>query len=320
MSIRILNLVPNFTDSAKKILDKIGSVDYADMTQEQLKQQVAHYHAIITSLGVTFDKDVFDSASQLQVLATPTTGLDHIDMDAAQDKGVAILSLRGETEFLDTITGTAELAWGLMIDIMRKMSHSFFSVKKENWKRENFRGHTLQGKTLGLIGHGRLGKMMARYARAFDMKVIVYDPYVENAPQHGEMRSDFRDLLKNSDIISIHVHLNDETRAMINADSFGRMKKSAYLINTSRGEIVNEKDLLNALEEGLIAGYAADVLSGELSFDTENVSHPLIAYAQKSDNCIIVPHIGGVTHESREKTDMFIAQKIESFYKTSQSI
>ena len=189
-------------------------------------------------------------------------------------------------------------------------------VKNYRWDRESFRGRNLYGLTLGVIGLGRLGKWMARYGNAFGMDVLYHDPKLltSNVDSLGTEAS-FDELLQKSDVISIHVHLNKETENMFNAEVFKKMKNTAYLINTARGDIVHEGDLLNALQSQEIAGYGTDVLAGELNFNKEFSKHPLVEYAKESRNVIIVPHIGGMTVESRERTDIFIAEKLKKFLK-----
>lgn len=316
MPYKILNTIGDvFTPEAKEILGQWGKVDYLIPAQDKLAEIVGEYDIFVVGLGLNFTKEIFDKATNLKVIATATTGLDHIDVEYAKSKGIEILSLRGENEFLDTITGTAELAFGLLIALVRQIPAGFDSVKNYEWNREKFRGHSLYGKTLGIVGLGRLGKWMARYGVAFGMKVIACDPYVtdEIFEKLNCRKVNFENLLKESDVVSVHVHLNKETENMFNKNAFEAMKKTVFIINTSRGKIVDEKDLLEALENKKIAGAASDVLANELDFDKNFTSHPLIEYTKHNNNLIIVPHIGGMTYESREATDIFIAQKLKRY-------
>ncbi len=314
MAYKILNTIGEvFTPEAKKILEQIGEVDYLIPAQDKLAEIASQYNIFVVGLGLNFTKEIIDKATNLKVIATATTGLDHIDVDYAKSKGIEILSLRGENKFLDTITGTAELAFGLLIALARQIPAGFDSVKNYEWGREKFRGRSLYRKTLGLVGLGRLGKMMVRYGSVFGMNIIFFDPHKsqKDAAKLKCKKVSFGDLLTKSDVISVHVHLNPETENMFNKAVFARMKSVAYLINTSRGKIVNEKNLLEALKKRRIAGCATDVLADELNFDKKFKNHPLVEYARKNSNLIIVPHIGGMTYESREATDIFIAQKLE---------
>lgn len=308
---KILNTIgEKFSEQGKEILSEIGATDYLDLTQEKLLEVVDKYDAAIIGLGLNFNKEVLDRAKNLKIIATATTGLDHIDVERAKQKAVEILSLKGEDEFLNSITGTAELAFGLIISLLRYIPWSFDDVKNYRWDRESFRGYNLAGKTFGVIGVGRLGRMTVRYAKAFGMNIIAYDPHVENT---GCEKVSFGELIGRSDIISIHVHLNKETENMFNAEIFEKMKPNAFLINTSRGKIVNEDDLLVALKNKKIAGYGTDVLADELDFDKNFSNHPLVEYAKNNRNVIILPHTGGMTYESREATDIFIAEKLKKY-------
>lgn len=313
MNLKILNTVgKKYTEEARKILEQIGQLDCLDLTQTELEDKINSYDILLVGLGLNINKQMIDKGSNLKIIATATTGLDHIDIKYAKGKGIKIISLRGENEFLNTITGTAELAFGLMIDLIRNISDSFNSVKNYEWNREKFKGHNLRGKVLGIVGLGRLGRMTAKYGNTFEMKVIGYDPYIEKKIfQKAKCKKvDFEELLNESDVISIHVHLNKETKNMFCEKVFNKMKTSAYLINTSRGKIVNENDLLEALKNNRIAGYATDVLANEPTLNKEFDNHPLVEYAKNHNNVIIVPHIGGMTYESRKATDIFIAEKI----------
>lgn len=312
MALRILNTIGNqYPAEARTVLKTLGSIDYATPTQVELVQTIGDYDAAVIGLGLKFDKSVIEVGRKLRYIATATTGLDHIDTALAAERGITVVSLKGENAFLDTVTGTAELAFALILDLMRFMPCAFDSVKRYEWEREKFRGYNLFGKTLGVVGLGRLGKMAARYGKAFGMRVLFADPNVEHGTVPDCEKCDFDTLLKDSDIISIHVHLSPETENLFNREVFERMKKGALLINTSRGKIVNEADVLDVLKSGHLRGYGTDVLTDENDFPTKGFKdHPLVEYAKQNRNVIIVPHIGGMTHESRVATDLFIAEKL----------
>lgn len=313
MKLKILNVIgEKFSPEARNVLDSFADVDYKTPTQDELANMISSYEGVVVGLEVKFDKNVLEKASKLKFIATATTGLDHIDVSLAESKGIQILSLKGESDFLDTVTGTAELAFGILLSLLRFIPHSFDSVKNGQWNREMFRGRNLYGKTLGIVGLGRLGKMTARYGRAFGMNVLYCDPYVDakNFPDYKKV--DFDTLISESDFVSVHVHLSKETENMFNVSTFKKMKKTAHLINTSRGKIVDEDALLEALKDKVIAGYGADVLSDELSFKGGTFSdNKLVDYMKNHNNVIVLPHIGGMTVESREATDLFIAEKIK---------
>ena len=309
---KILVTIPNFTEAAKTTLTSAGEVFYQTPTQKSLPESLIGFDAALIGLGLNFNREVLTAATRLRVIATATTGLDHLDTASAQKQGIEILSLRGEDEFLNSITSTAELAFGLILNLMRNIIPAAASVKRHEWDREHWRGHNLQGKTLGVVGVGRLGRMMVRYGLAFGMRVLGCDPNVD-VTTIGAEKANFEELVEKSDIISVHVHLTPKTENLFNRSIFEKMKSTAYLINTSRGKIVNEDDLLEALINKKIAGYGADVLAGQLEFDKKFNDYPLVEYAKAHDHCLIVPHLGGMTFESREATDIFMAKKLVDF-------
>lgn len=309
----LVTLGSAFTPAAYAALEAVAEVDVRLPSQEELAETLQQYDAVLIGLGLQFTAEALRGNNRLKTIATATTGLDHIDLQAAEEQGIAIVSLRGEDEFLHTITGTAELAWGLLIALWRQVLPAAASVARYEWNREAFRGHNAYGQTLGIVGLGRLGSWMARYGNAFGMRVMAYDPEADEQrfADCGVERVGFDALLAESDAVSIHVHLTAQTERMFNAAAFQRMKDSAVLINTARGNIVDEAALLNALQQKTVAGYATDVLADELQFaKTGMQGNGLVEYAKAHDNCLIVPHIGGMTHESREATDLFMARKL----------
>src|SRR3989344_2370197 len=313
---KILNTIgEQFAPEAKKILDRLGSVDYKSVTQIEFEKIVGVYDAIVVGLTPLINKAALVRAKCLKIIAIPANTLTSIDLDYARAKGIRVVSLLGETAFLNTITSTAELAFGLIIALTRFITWSFGAVKKYEWKREQFRGRMLYGKTLGVIGMGRLGRWIARYAKSFKMAVVFYDPYVEKSSIPGCQRVSFGELLKQSDVISLHVHLNQETEKMINVRSLKEMKKGVYLINTAVAGLVDEQALLAALKQGRIAGYGTDILGDLSNFNSSLAAHPLVEYAKANQNVIIVPRTGGMTHESRTRTDVFIAEKLAKYLK-----
>ncbi|MDP3646174.1 MAG: NAD(P)-dependent oxidoreductase [bacterium] len=323
MKHKILITIPEFTSEAGTILTKLGQVDYRAPLQKELSRLIGAYEVVVTGLGLVFDRDVLRSASRLVCIATPTTGLDHIDLEVAKEKGIAVISLRDERDFLNSITGTAELAWGLVLSLARRIPEAEEAVRRGRFDREAFRGHELSGKTMGIVGLGRLGTMVARYAAAFGMRVLFTDPNVSATEGDAYKRVSFDELLAESDVVSIHVHLDDHTKGMFNERAFKMMKSDALLVNTSRGGIVDEKALLESLRSGHLGGYGADVLADELTFSPPTKippRHPLVAYANDHRTVLLLPHIGGMTVESRAKTDIFIAKKLRAHLEAAEHV
>ncbi|MBN1674165.1 MAG: hypothetical protein JXR37_24160 [Kiritimatiellae bacterium] len=266
--------------------------------------------AYFASLRVRVDAEVLERAARLRVIATPSTGLDHIDMARAETRGITVLSLKDDTEFLAGITATAEMAWALLLATVRRLPWSFAAARRGEWARDRFRGHQLSGKTLGILGYGRLGRMVARYGKAFGMHVLACDTR-DVRPEAGVRIVDFDTWLRESDVLSIHIHLTAGNRHVIDAAAFAKMKEGAVLVNTSRGAVLDEAALLDALRSGRLGGAGVDVIDGEWS-DTL-ADHPLIRYANASENLVISPHTGGVTFESQRMAYERMVGKLREF-------
>ena len=226
---------------------------------------------------------------------------------ALKKYGIKVFHLRGQRRFLKEVSGTAELTIGLMLAVLRKIPQSFTAVKSNSWLPGPYRGNEVAGKTIGIVGCGRLGSKVARVAVALGMNVIAYDPYISRFPAAVISKKSLQCVLKESDIITLHVPLLPDTRYMIDSKEITQMKDSVVLLNTSRGSIIATQPFLDGLKSGKIAAAALDVIEGE--HEIESSSHPLIQYASEHNNLLITPHIGGATFESVEKTDLFILDK-----------
>jgi D-3-phosphoglycerate dehydrogenase len=313
--IRILNIEPGgYSDEARAVLQQIGELYEKQMSRDELLDEIENYDVLIVRLSQQIDSSILDRAVRLKAIVTATTGLDHIDTKYAGQKGIAVLSLKGETEFLNSIMATAEHTWALLLSLLRKVPAAAADVNAGNWQRDKFKSHELHGKTLGIIGHGRIGRKIAGYGKAFGMKVIAYEVNQANKTPEIEFTNTIQELLERSDIITLHVPLEESTRKLIGKKELLRTKKGALLINTSRGEIIDEAALSEALENGRLAGAALDVLSDERGASLK--SNPLVEYAVQNSNLLITPHIGGATYESMEKTEVFMAQKLSAFLKS----
>lgn len=310
-SIIVLTEPKGYSPKAISILSGIGEVKTWDEAKDSpgLSARVA---VLAIKLGLKISKEMLDQLPALKIIGTSTTGLNHIDMAEVERRGIAIASLRGETDFLRTIFPTGEETVGLMIMLMRNLHLGYRGILAEEWWKERSYGHELAGKTLGVIGFGRLGSIVTRYATALGMKVLASDPNVSAADiaSGGAVKVSQEDLLKNADVVSLHVLHTPELNNMIGRNEFRMMKPTAYYINTARGELNDEAALLEALEEKWIAGAALDTLANEDPTGAFLKGHPLVAYAKDHPNLIIVPHLGGATFESMAKTEDFIAEKI----------
>jgi len=297
----------DFSQDVIEHLKQFAQVDIAPCKQEDLKDIFQNYDVFWFRLGFRINADLISEDVRCKIIATPVTGIDHIDENACAAHGVKIICLRGEREFLKEVRATAEMTIALTFAVMRNMMDAAKDVETGQWRRDLFRGYEIYKKTIGIIGLGRLGAITAEYFKALGAKVIGYDINLDNAPDFVEIENSIDDVVKKSDIISIHVKYDETTHHLIDETTFQYFNDEKWLINTSRGGIVDENALLKALEEKRIAGAGLDVIQDEHLFNPEN---SLMQYAQKNRNLIIVPHIGGNTYESFEKTEWFIAKKI----------
>lgn len=298
-----------FSAEAVAELTRLGRVRLADLDQESLQQAMPEFDLVWVRLRNRIDAQMFQAAPRLKALATPTTGLNHIDLAAAECRGIEVFSLRGETEFLRDVRATAELTIGLMLALLRHIPSATTHTRAGGWARDRFRGSELFGKTVGVVGYGRLGKLVATYLNAFGANIIVSDPYIcETNLEPPARRTSLQQLLAQADLVTLHVNLTEQTRGFFGRPQINSMKPGALLVNTSRGELLDEAALLDALHSGKLAGAALDVLADEYAGSIG--SNPLIEYSRQHDNVLITPHIGGCTVESMAKTEVFLARKI----------
>jgi len=233
-----------------------------------------------------------------------------------RDRDIMVLSLKNEVEFLDDVHATAEHTWAMILALLRKIPAAYQSVLNGEWDRDSYKGHELNAATLGIVGLGRIGSKVARYAEVFGMKVIAYTDKYREKPPYIELVNNLDQLLELSDIITIHVPLNAGTENMIAENEFLQMKENALFVNTSRGEIVDEHALIRALENGRIAGAAVDVICHEERMIPKGNSS-IVKFARQDARLLITPHIGGATYESMEKTEVFIAEKLAKYFMNS---
>lgn len=278
------------------------------MPRDALRQRLGAYDAVFVRLAHRFDHDILRRSPRLAVIVTPTTGLNHIDIETAATAEISVLSLRGERAFLETIHATAELTWGLLLALARRLPAAGRHAAEGGWDRDRFKGIELAGRTLGIIGYGRLGARVAEYGRAFDMKILACDPTAE-LPGWASGR-DLDILCAEADIVTLHVTSKPENRGLIGAKQFARMKPGALFINTARGDIVDERALLQALEEGGLAGAALDVLAAEYDPKAEPIADQLRRFARESGTLLLTPHVGGATYDSMARTEEFMVERL----------
>ena len=289
------------------MLQSVFDVQAIDANRQQLIAAISNFEVLWVRLRNMIDKEIMDHAPKLTTIATNTTGLNHVDLDEAAKRKIAVVSLKGEYEFLSDIRATAEHTIGLALALLRKIPAAHNHASAGGWDRYPFKGHELYEQTAGIIGYGRLGKIVAGYFKAFGMKVLVCDPNVADTPD-DVLKVHLDELVRQSDVISLHVDYRPENNQMIDKSVFDHVKQGAVFINTARGELVNESDLLAALNSGRLAGAALDVVASEHT--NSDVRAALVQYTTGNDNLILTPHIGGNTFESHFKTEEFLAQKL----------
>jgi D-3-phosphoglycerate dehydrogenase len=319
--VKILNAEPyGYSVDATNILSTLGEVIKKNCDRKELISLIGDVDILIVRLANNIDKEILSKATKLKVIVTATTGLNHIDLIEAEGRGIAVLSLKDEKEFLHSITATAELTWSLILNLYRNIVPAIQSVAQGSWNRDKFKGNQLQGKTLGIVGFGRLGSIVAEYARAFRMNILVNDIGPKTTPDYV-IQVDLLTLMKESDIVSIHINYNKDNYHYINKDNLRYIKHGATFINTSRGELVDEDALLELFNTGQIANIGTDVLENETNIDTHWMQKSkLYQKSLTSNQILILPHIGGATFESMEGTEVFMAHKLQQFLQQNHEI
>lgn len=271
------------------------------LTREQLLEVMPDYDGLIVRSGTQVTADVLAAGKQLRVVGRAGVGIDNIDVKAASMHGVVVMNTPGANSM-----ATAELTLALMLAVSRNIPQSHASLKAGEWRRSDFVGTQLYHKVLGIIGFGRVGKLVAERAKAFGMDVIVFDPAAleETARDLGVLLVDMDDLLAQSDYVTLHAALTPDTNKLINANTIRQMKDGAVLINAARGKLVDETELADALKSGKLAAAAVDVYSSE----PPPADHPLIGLP----NVVHVPHLGASTREAERDVGIQIVGQVVS--------
>ncbi len=294
----------------KKKLMSYGKLFYEpNITKVQLKNLLKKNKKINTIFcnpnrqGYILNNDILKGTS-IKLINTASTGLNHINLNDCKKLGIKILSLTKDYKLIRQLPSTSELAFGLMINLERNIFPSFHSVKKKKWDYSSFIGNELASLTIGIIGLGRLGNLMANYAKSFGMKVVYYDPFKRIKKFK---KTNLKELIKVSDVISIHTHVEKKTKYMINKKNLKYAKKKPVIINTSRGEIVKEQDIIWGFRNNLIRGYGADVIEKEF----EDIGKSPIIKNLNNYNILITPHVGGMTYQGQLRAYKFAVEKFK---------
>lgn len=261
-----------------------------EAVEEGLRTATAFLDA---SMKVRVGAPMIEQSPRLRVIAVAATGADHIDDAALSHRGILLFTLRGQTEVLRNLTPAAEHSWLLLMACARQLVAAVEHVDRAEWNRTDFPGLMLRGRTIGIVGVGRIGTWVSRYATAFGMRCLGYDPHANTWPENVE-RTNLNELLAQADVVTLHVPLLKENARFFDAACFARIKRGAIFVNTSRGDLTDEAALLRALEEGRVSAAGLDVLTGEPDVE----AHPLRRYAMTHRNLIITPHIGGFSPDA----------------------
>ena len=292
-------LTDGLEESGKTILSASAEVDdKPGISAEELLKVVGEYDALIVRGRTKVIPAVLEAGKKLKVIGRAGVGVDNIDLTAAKAKGVTVVNSP-----LATTVAVAELAMGMMLAVVRELPRADASIKAGKWLKKEFEGSELNEKTLGVIGFGRIGCAVAQRAGAFGMKIIAYDPLLSNEEisNRGAEPAGLDELLSQADMITMHLPLTPQSKAILNADAFAKMKTGVYVVCAARGGVIDEDALLDALNSGKVAGAALDVFAVEPVVLNDLVAHPKV---------ICSPHIGAQTGEAQNRAARDISEEV----------
>lgn len=306
--IKVLVAAPIHEKAVELLREKGFEVIYREEPDEdELVKLIRDVEVLIVRSKPIVTRRVIMAGDKLRIIARAGVGLDNIDLEAARERNIKVINAPEAAT-----NSVAELAIGLMLAVLRKIAYSDRMMRSGEWVKKKAMGYELGGKTLGIVGMGRIGRTVARIAyHGFGMRIIYYDVVRCKREFEEEVKAKYVDLetlFRESDIVTLHVPLTPETRHLVNEDKLRLMKKTAILINTSRGGVVDTNALVKALSEGWIAGAGLDVYEEE----PLPPNHPLT----RLDNVVLTPHIGASTYEAQEKAGITVVEKIIEFYRS----
>ena len=285
----------------KEVLEKNGlKVTYEpEITPEQISEKIGNFQVVVVRSRTKMTRELVEKADKCQIIARVGVGLDNIDQDAAKEKNIRVINaVEG------AITAVAELVIGLMLSMAREIPRADREIRNGNWIKKELMGSELQGKYLGIVGLGNIGKRLGKLAKSLHMNIIGYDVVPiddEFSKEVGLMKADLDTLLSSADYVSLHVPLLESTHHMINAEKLKLMKNTSRIINTSRGGVIDEEALYNSLKDGSLAGAALDVFEAEPAIGNRLITLP---------NFVATPHMGAQTKEAQLLAANIIAEKI----------
>ena len=278
----------------EEVVKSIGKLGKVEFKPKDLKAAISDADVLIVRSATKVTKELLDHAKQLKVVARAGVGLDNVDAAECEKKGIKVINTPGAST-----NAVAELIIGVMICMLRNVQKANLQMKNKIWDKKNLTGKEIGGKTLGIVGFGRIGSMVSDKAHALGMNVIAYDPH--SRPSDIAKFVDMETLFQNSDVISLHTILTEETKHMINKDTITKMKNGVYIINAARGGLVDEDALYEACKSGKIAGASLDV------YETEPYTGKLL----ELDNIYFTPHLGASTVEAQKRIGEELVEKLK---------
>jgi len=287
--------IMGYQAASLRLLHEYFDVRELENPTQDLEIHLRDTHVLFAPLGYSTNRKKIDQCKRLVAIASNTTGDPHIDVSYAKQKQISVVTLKNEKQFLQTITPTAELTLGLIIAITRNVVPAVNSVRNGEWNRRDHGGSRMLSRmAIGIVGYGRLGSLVGKYSHLLGMQVGYFDPYISDQPNVSRYHS-LEQLVSESDVVTIHVPHEASTEKLISRKVLEAFKHDSYLVNTSRGELVDTVALVEALSCGNLAGAALDVIDGEFSPSFRVKDSLLWEYARTNKNLIITPHIGGST-------------------------
>ncbi|QKJ62135.1 2-hydroxyacid dehydrogenase [Flavobacterium sp. M31R6] len=313
MDIKILHIDSN-NPILWEQLEQAGFINHADFTssKQEIEAKIQDYQGIVIRSRFKIDKQFLDKATNLQFIARVGAGLESIDCDYATSKNIALIAAPE-----GNCNAVAEHTLGMILSLFNKLNIADSEIRSGEWNREKNRGYELDGKTVGIIGYGNMGKAFAKKLRGFDVEVLCYD-IKENVGDANARQVSLQELQQKTDVLSLHVPWTPETDKMVNLDFINAFAKNIWIINTSRGKNIITADLVTAMQSGKVLGAGLDVLEYEkLSFENlfQNKNTPeAFQYLLDGRKVILTPHIAGWTYESHERLAQVIVDKIKALY------
>lgn len=291
------------SDQALEGLKKIKNAEVTvktGMTPEELIQVIPEFHCMIVRSATKVRANIIDAAKELKLIVRGGVGIDNIDHEYAKSKGIDVRNTPGASS-----VSVAELAIAHIFAVAKKIGYANTNIKAGNWVKKQSKGVEITGKTLGVLGFGRIGRETAKRAIALGMKVIAFDPFVKKSDMDGAKMVDKDTLIKDADFFTLHMPFDPDKGAVIGESEFAKMKKGVYVVNCARGGVIDEKALVKAIKEGIVAGAGLDV------FETEP---PVYKELIELDQVVCTPHVGAQTKEAQVKVGNEVVQVVDSWF------